>query len=339
MATMKEVAEYADVSVATVSRVINASGYVSPELIERVNNAMRELNYQPSDLARSLRRQQTLTVGILIPQLDHPFFSALSFAIEKSLFSNDYRTLICSAEENQDKERAYVEMLIRQRVDGVIFVPTGKSTENLKRFEDSHVPVVLVDRDLKQRQVDKVLSNNDQGGYEGMRYLLNQGHRRIAVIASPMYSEAMVARLDGAHKALTDHNVPLDPDLIITGSQTQFEMGYETAISLLGQPNRPTAIFALTDVIAIGVMHAAAKLGLHLPQDLSVMGFDNIPLAAFSIPELTTVGQPIYEMGEAATKRLLQRIQYPAEPHSTVMLENQLIIRNSVTQARPQNTA
>jgi LacI family transcriptional regulator len=175
LATMKEVADYADVSIATVSRVINNTGYVSPDLAQRVHSAMHDLNYQPSSLARSLRRQQTQTIGLLIPQLDQPFFSMLAYAVEKALFSNDYRTLICSAEESREKEDAYVEMLLRQRVDGVIFAPTGHSADNLSRFLRQNIPVILVDRDLPELNVSKVLSANHKGGYLAMNHLLTLG--------------------------------------------------------------------------------------------------------------------------------------------------------------------
>jgi LacI family transcriptional regulator len=332
MSTMKEVALHADVSVATVSRVINRSGYVSPDLVERVQEAMRALNYQPSALARSLRRRESLTVGVLIPQLDHPFFGALAFAIEKSLFANDYRTLICSSEEDRSKENAYIDILLGQRVDGVIVAPTGQSSEALRKLREARVPVVLVDRNLNVPQVDKVLSSNYQGGYDGMLHLLEQGHRNIGVIGAPAYSEAMVLRMKGIHQALADFNVKLRPKLIETESLQQFQIGFDTAMQLLQQPDPPTAIFALTDVMAIGVMHAASQLGLKLPENLSVMGFDGIPLAAYSIPELTTVAQPIYEMGETATRLLLKRIHYDDLPYETVMLENKLIVRKSVAQ-------
>lgn len=327
---MKEVAEYAAVSIATVSRVINKTGYVSPDLEERVQDAMRILNYQPSALARSLRRQETLTVGLLVPMLDHPFFSALAFASEKTLFQHDYRTLMCSAEENHEKEHAYIDMLIQQRVDGVIFVPTGKSTDNLHRLLARDVPVVLVDRDLNVSQVDRIMTNNYDGAYEAMRYLLELGHRNIAVIGGPAYSEAMNMRLQGVQAALDDYGVALRPELMGIGDRHQFELGYETAVSLLEKPDRPTAIFALTDVMAIGVLHAAARHHLRVPEDLSVMGFDNIPISAYSIPSLTTVAQPIYEMGQAAAEVLLNRIQDPALPLETRQLNTRLLIRNSV---------
>lgn len=329
MATMKEVADRADVSVATVSRVINKSGYVSPDLEARVHEAMRTLKYQPSALARSLRRQETQTIGVLVPQLDQPFFSALAFTVEKALFSGGYRTLICSAEEDQDKENAYVEMLLRQRVDGVIMVPTGRSVHAIRQFLDKNIPVVLVDRDLPALQANKVLSDNYKGGYEGMRYLLEIGHTKIGVIGAPAYSEAMTQRMAGIRQALADHHVQDNPELLVTGVLQQFEMGYQSALELLRQTPRPTAIFALTDVIAVGVMHAASALGLRLPQDLSVMGFDNIPLATYSIPGLTTIAQPIYEMGEAATKLLLAHVHTHELEPQTLVFDCKLVVRQS----------
>jgi LacI family transcriptional regulator len=329
MATMKEVADQADVSVATVSRVINKTGYVSPDLEERVHTAMRALKYQPSALARSLRRQQTQTIGVLIPQLDHPFFSTLAFSVEKSLFPHEYRTLICSAEEDQDKENAYTEIMLRQRVDGVIMVPTGRSENNLRQLVEKNVPVVLIDRDLPEIEVNKVLVENAQGAYDGMKHLLELGHRNIAVIGAPAYSQAMLQRIEGVHRALADFGVEDNPELLVTGTLQQFEMGYQTALRFLKQTPRPTAIFALTDVTAIGVMHAAAEMGLHLPQDLSVMGFDDIPLASFSIPTLTTVAQPIAQMGEIATRLLLSHIHHRDTEAESISLNTKLVVRQS----------
>jgi LacI family transcriptional regulator len=329
VATIKEVADHAGVSVATVSRVVNKTGYVSLDLQERVQNAMRTLNYRPSALARSLRRQETQTIGILVPQLDQPFFSALVFAVEKTLFSSDYRALICSAEERRDKEDAYIEMLMRQRVDGVILVPTGQSTDNVRRLLDEGVPVVLVDRDIPNLAINRVLCNNYPGGASAIEHLLALGHRRIGMIGGPDYSEAIIDRMNGAREALLAAGVEVDPALCITGSMPQFEMGYTMGMQLLDRSDRPTAIFAFNDVIAIGVLHAAAELGLRLPDDLSVIGFDDIPAAAYSIPELTTVAQPIYAMGEQAANLLIRHIRDSDAPVESVKLETQLIIRKS----------
>jgi len=326
---MKDVAEKAGVSVATVSRVINQNGYVRSDVQARVLEAMRQLNYQPSLLARSLRRQETRAIGLLIPQLDHPFFSTLAFAIEKALFAQDYRTLICSAEENAAKEEAYIDMLLRQRVDGVIFVPTGHSAQTLARLQAMTIPAVLVDRDLVGvSQVSKVLSNNVHGGYLGMRHLLELGHRQIGIIGAHEYSDSMAQRLHGAQQALAEYGLS-NPPMVLMDALGQFEMGYSAGMRLLCLEPRPTAIFALTDVIAVGVLHAAAELAIRLPQELSVVGFDDIPLAAYSIPALTTIAQPITEMGEQAVAILLRHIQQPDLPVEVMTLATRLVIRHS----------
>ncbi|NDJ61338.1 MAG: LacI family transcriptional regulator [Chloroflexi bacterium] len=333
MATIKQVAERAQVSVATVSRVINETGLVSPDLEQRVRAAMEDLNYYPSALGRGLRRSETMTIGVLIPELDQPFFSALVSSVESALFRQDYRTLVCSAEEDPAREAAYIQILLQQRVDGVIYVPTGQQAGNVSKLRKSSVPVVLVDRDVSTYQVDKVMCDNESGAYEGMSHLIKQGHRRIGVIGGPDYSFAILRRMAGVRRALADAAMPLNSQFLIMGTLQQFELGYQTAMHLLTQPERPTAIFALTDMIAIGVLHTASRLGLHLPGDLSVMGFDDIPLATYSIPELTTVAQPIYEMGALATKLLLARLHDHDRPYEQHILDARLVVRNSVAGA------
>lgn len=334
MATMKEVADRANVSVATVSRVINKSGYVRPELEERVFIAMSELKYQPSALARSLRRQETLTVGLLVPQVDLPFFGALAFTIERSLFDHNYRALICSAEEDATKENAYIQMLIRQRVDGVIMVPTGHNSEGMRQLIDAGVPVVLVDRDLNIDGVSKVLSNNHQGGYEGMKHLLSLGHRHIAIISALTHTKSVAARIAGAHAALAESHLAPFLELYSASTPDQFDFGYRAMETILQKTVLPGAVFALTDVAAVGVMHAVARHGLSIPRDLSVLGFDNIPLSAFVLPELTTVEQPIREMGIRASELLLDIMQRREHRPQTVMLNTRVIVRQSTTAPR-----
>jgi LacI family transcriptional regulator len=331
VATIKEVAQHAGVSVATVSRVVNKSGYVSANLEERVRAAMRDLNYKPSALARSLRRQVTQTIGVLVPQLDQPFFSALAFAVEKTLFNRDYRALVCSSEESREKEDAYIDILLRQRVDGVVLAPTGHNTENVHRLVDGGVPVVIVDRDLPHVPVNRVLATNYEGALSGARYLIELGHRRIALIGGAPHSEAMSHRLEGARRALISAGCPPADDMIVINRLPEFEESYRAAQKLLARPleERPTAIFALNDVMAMGVYHAAAELGLILPDDLSVVGFDDIPAARYIVPSLTTVAQPIYQMGEAAALTLIRHIQDDSLPLETIQLETRLVVRDS----------
>ncbi|MBZ0277443.1 MAG: LacI family transcriptional regulator [Anaerolineae bacterium] len=330
MVTMKEVADRAGVSIATVSRVINQNGYVSPKLEASVKAAMDALNYQPSALARGLRRQETLTVGVLVPQINHMFFGTLTFAIEKTLFDAGYRALICSAEENHDKEDAYIETLIRQRVDGVILVPTGHSPANVERLLNQNAATVLVDRDLPDTtNVSRVLSDNILGGYLGARHLLDLGHRRIGVISTSNSSDPMIHRLEGVKRAFEECSLEYDPDTFVAGTLHQYSAGYDATRDLLNRRQPPTAIFAFTDVVALGVLRAAAEMGLKVPDDLSIIGYDNLELTAYSSPQLTTIAQPIYEMGETAAHCLVTQMQNPEAPVERVMLPVQLVIRET----------
>jgi LacI family transcriptional regulator len=329
MTTIKEVADHAGVSVATVSRVVNNTGYVSTDLRERVQEAMTMLNYRPSALARSLRRQESLTIGVLLPQLNQPFFSTLAFVMEKTLFASDYRTLICSSEEDPGKEAAYIDMLLRQRVDGVLLVPTGQSADNVSRLLASRVPAVLIDRDLPGLPINRVMSDNRGGALLGARHLLELGHRRIAVLSGVPYGEVMQMRLDGIAQAFDEYGVEYSHHTLIGSAVPEFETSYQAARGLLQGEDRPTAVFALTDVIAVGVLHAAAELRIPVPQALSVVGFDNIPLASYSIPSLTTVSQPIARMGTTAVSILLRQINAPDAPPESVTLETELALRKS----------
>jgi len=337
MPTMKEVAARAGVSIATVSRVINQNGYVATALQDKVRRTMGALNYQPSALARGLRRQETQSVGVLVPKLSQPFFSLLGHVIEQELFTQGYRAFLCSAEEDPDKESAYLEMLLRQRVDGVILVPTGRSLTNVERLLRTKLPVVLVDRDLPALKVDRVLSDNVSGGYQIARHLLDLGHQRIAVIGAEPHSESIARRLAGVRQALDEAGIKPTEECLALSTGEQFKLGFSITQRLSRQRRRPTAVIALTDMLAVGALHGAWKAGLQLPADLSVTGFDDIPLASYVLPELTTIAQPITQMGERAVHRLLRLVQKhllhlgedPELKPECVVLRTCLIVRNS----------
>jgi LacI family transcriptional regulator len=327
------------VSTATISRLINQTGYVAAPLQEKIRRSMEALNYQPNALARSLRRQETQSVGVLVPKLSQPFFGLLGHAIEQALFTKGYRTFLCSAEEDSDKEAAYLEMLLRQRADGVILVPTGRSLSNVERLLRTRLPVVLVDRDLPALQVDRVLSDNITGGRQIARHLLRLGHRRIAIIGAEPHSESMERRLAGVRQGLKRAGIQPVEECLVANTGSQFQLGFSTTQRLVLQHPRPTAVIALTDMLAVGAIHGAWKAGLELPRDLSVTGFDDIPLASYVLPELTTVAQPITEMGERAVHQLLQRVRQrlvrsgtdfaPRHKVNRVLLPAHLIVRNS----------
>jgi LacI family transcriptional regulator len=325
--TIKDVALKADVSIATVSRVLNGSRYVSPDLRERVMNAMQALGYQPNAIAQGLRRQATHTVGLLVPRINEPFFAQFSFALEKTLFSSGYRTLFCSTEENPDKEREYVSILLSQQVDAVVAFPSIAGTdENIARLVERGVPVVVVERQLAGVDVSQVLVTNFQGAYDGVRHLMGLGHQRIGVICAST-ENIPPDRLDGARQAVIDSGV--EGDIRVVDRLPDFKTGYDVALDMLRKRPRPTAIFALTDSMAVGVLHAAAQVGLRVPADLSIVGFDDIPLVSFLIPPLTTIAQPTYAMGESAARILLDQLESEGAGPQTVLLETELILRAS----------
>jgi LacI family transcriptional regulator len=219
--------------------------------------------------------------------------------------------------------------MLRQRVDGVIIGPTSYNQENLMKLLDQKIPVVLVDRDLPELEVSRVIINNVQGGYDGASHLLELGHRQLGVIGAHERSEAMGRRVRGILNAFAEHATGCRPRFLFTHDLQQFEEGYLATKQLLQQSPRPTAIFALNDVLAIGVLKAAAELGLRTPEDLSVVGFDDIALASYIVPALTTVAQPIYDMGETAARILLRQMNGTDQPIESVRFDTQLIVRSS----------
>lgn len=331
---MHEVAEAANVSIATVSRVINDSGGVSVAVAERVREAMKALNYHPSSVARSLKVQRSMLVGVLVPFLDHPSYSRMALAIERSLFDQGYHALICNAEEDEARERAYIEMLLRQRVEGIIIDTSARSFDGLIELQKNHVPIVLFDRIVNTIQCNQVFCDNSLGGYTGIQHLAELGHRRIGVIATMSYTETMMRRVAGTRQAIDAYGIDADPALLIQGDTQLFDMGYNAAKHLLQLDPPPTAIFALTDVTAVGVMHAAAEMGLHIPDDLSVVGYDDLPIASYTIPPLTTVAQPIMQMGETASAVLIRHIENAELPPERVVLPTQLVVRATTAPPR-----
>jgi LacI family transcriptional regulator len=325
------VANAAGVSIATVSRVINGNYPVSDELRARVQKAMDELAYQPNTLARGLRRQKTQSIGVLIPKLNDQFLGTLAYTIEKTLFDNGYRALLCSTEEALERETAYIDSLLQQQVDGVIMFPREHSRENVKRLLKAEVPVVLVERELKHLPVHHVLVNNFQGGYRAARHLVELGHKEIGLMTAVIDPYPIQNRLEGALAALRDAGIPLPDEWMMTirSSAPRFQIGYRFGEAIARLAKRPTAIFALTDELAVGAMHALNDKRIRVPEDMSIVGFDNIPLASFVIPALTTVEQPASQIGETAGTILLRSLEGESDTVEYVSLETRLIVRDS----------
>jgi len=328
---MRDVAQHAGVSVTTVSHVINNTRPVSYELRMRVTEAMQELGYQTNILARGLRKGETLTVGVILPDSANPFFAEVARGVEDASFMNGYSVILCNTDSNLEKERIYTDVLVKKQVDGILFIAAGLSTENIQSLLDREMPLVIVDRQVPEVNVDCVLTNNRQGGYLAAHHLISLGHRRIGCIVGPENIRSSLERLTGYRDAIQEAGLPFDKTLIVKGD-FQYESGYEAAHRLLTIDDPPSAIFAFNDLMAVGALSYALEKGYPVPAGLSVVGFDDVRLAVYANPPITTVMQPKYEIGELATQILLERMKNPETDPCRRMLETRLILRKSTAQ-------
>ena len=328
--TMHQIAERAKVSIGTVSHVINGTAKVREKLRQRVLEAIRSLGYQPNELARGMRRNQTSMLAMIIPDVTNPFFPAVVRGAEDIAFRNSLRLVLCNTDNDPQKETFYLDELRSYRPAGWLVIPSAES-EIATRMQSASAapPVVCLDRQPKGWNGDVVLVDNEMGALNATRYLLRMGHRRLAAITGPLNLTAAADRLKGFKRALNEAKIIVEPDYV---QEARFERsaGYEAAKRLLGMLPRPTAIFAANDLIALGVLSAAREMGLGCPEDLSIVGFDNLDFAEFTAPALTTVHQPGYQLGTAAARLLLERIGGKKHPAERVLLPTELKIRESV---------
>jgi len=328
MATIREVAKAASVSSTTVSHVINGTRYVSEAVRTRVLGAINALGYQHNVLARSLRRGETHTIGLILPDSANPFFAKVGRSIEAAAFDLAYSVVLCNSEGNLAREQHYTEVLTKKQVDGIIFVAAGDRTKSLSVLLGRRAPFVVIDRDLPDVRADAVLADNRQGGHLATRHLLALGHRRIACISGPSNVTPSAERVTGYRQALTEADLPIQENLILRGD-FHLESGWAAASELLRRPIPPTAIFACNDLMAIGAIRAAAELARRIPEDLAVVGFDDIELSAYSVPPLTTILQPTADMGRRAVQLLMDRIGDPGLPHRREIFPTTLTVRAS----------
>jgi len=308
MANIKDVADLAGVSITTVSHVINKTRFVSDELIERVNKAMEVLDYHPNTLARSLRSGQTKTIGLVIPDISNQFFAEVSRKIEDKGFEYGYSVFLCNTDDDSSKEKSYIDVLLANQVDGIVFISAGEVSNNLKKVLDSDVPIVIADRDIEEIQSDIVLLDNFHGGYEATKYLIGLGHKRIGCITGPSPVTPSALRLQGFKTAMHESGLKFDP-LLITQGDFRYQSGEVAMLDLLSNPQRPTAVFVFNDMMALGAIRAVYNRGLKVPDDLSLIGFDDIPLSRALYPTLTTMAQPILEMANLVVDLLIEKIR------------------------------
>jgi LacI family transcriptional regulator len=328
MTTIREVAESAGVSYATVSHVINNTRLVSHETRERVLTAMEQLNYRPNALARSLRQGKTNTIGLVLPDSANPFFAEISRGIEDEAFKRGYSVFLCNTELDIQRELFYVDVLSKKQVDGIIFVAAGDQADSLDFLLRRNMPVVMIDRDVPNVEVDAVLTDHKLGGFLATRHLIELGHKRIACIAGPSSITPSAERITGYRRALEEAGISYDENLVLRGDY-HAQSGLEITHSILKMNLRPTAIFALNDLMALGALRAAAEADCSVPDDLAVVGYDDLEIARFTNPPLTTISQPKKAIGAQAVSLLVDRMSQKSRAPSRLVLPPELVIRRS----------
>ncbi len=329
--TMREIAQRAQVSLGTVSHVVNGTAAVTPQLKERVLEAIRSLGFQPSALAQGLRQNRIRMIGMIVPDITNPFFPAVVRGAEDVAFRESYRLVLCNTDNEPEKEALYVKELRSYRAAGLLIIPAAGSdlVAELEATPAVSQPVVCVDRCPEGWKSDGVVTDGEKGAYLATMHLIEAGHRQLGVITGPPQVANSILRLRGFQKAMKEAGIRIAKEFIQPAA-FDTRTGCEAGKRLLSLSPRPTAIFAFNDMMALGVLHALHELGLRCPEDISLVGFDNLEFCEYTSPALTSVYQPGYEMGAAAATLLLSRMAGSQDPPQRIALATELKTRRSV---------
>jgi len=328
--TIKDIAKVANVSTATVSKVLNNKDQrISTETRELVLKIAKEKKYIRNSMARSLVTKKTNTIGLILPDITNPFFPELARGAEDKANEAGYMIMFANTDDNADKESRYLNMLAEKMVDGIILTQSAHKEGNSETLEALKLPIVLIDRDMELKNIKgRVLVDNFNGAYDGVSYLIKKGHKKIAFITGPFSTTTSKDRLKGYEKALTDHNISINRDLIFEG-EYKGQWGVQATHMLLDQKADVDAIFCGNDLIAINVIKTLKKKNIKVPEDIAIVGYDNIQFSEMIEPSLTTVNQPVYEMGYKAVELLIDILEGKVY-EKIIQLETNLVIRESV---------
>jgi len=337
MIRIVDIAEKADVSPGTVSKILKGNYIGSQETKNRVLKIAKEFGYTPNLIASSLKSRRSRIIALIVPEISVPFFPELSRGVEDVAREHGYNVILCSSNNDQIQEARYLESLERRWIDGIIFSRVTGDTfkEKVPRLLENKVKMVFVDRVPAESKlpVARVEIDNEKAAYTATEFLIKLGHRDIACITGPLNTRIAQQRLEGYKKALKDNNLPIRDELIAEGT-FKLDSGFK-GVNILLDRNVPfTAIFANNDLMAVGAIKALRKRNLQVPDDVSVMGFDGIPLSEYIDPSLTTVVQPIYEMGKTAAKLLLESIKKGGELKDHIVLDTRIEVRESTGERR-----
>jgi LacI family transcriptional regulator len=335
MSTISDVAKRAGVSAMTVSRVVNGSGATSLETRARVEAAIEELGYVPNALARQLRSKRTKTIALVVSDISNPFFTTIARGVEDVAVGHGFSVMYCNTDESETEEEQYLRMLVERQIDGVLLVPARSSGESFRLLHAQGVPVVVLDRRVAARNVDTVRCDSEAGAYALARHLLDLGHRDIAMLTGRRTISTSVDRVAGCRRALEEAGLELPDERVhfggfMFGKSNQAD-GHRMASEVLDAPGaRPTAFFCANNFIAFGAIRALRERGVRVPDDVSIVAFDDLPEEWVAEPFLTCAAQPAYELGHRAADLLLARIGGGGPPAGqSVVLPFELIIRRS----------
>ena len=304
---IKDIAKDAGVSVATVSRVLNGTKFVSKELQEKVLASIERQGYVADHIARSMVLKKTFTIGLIIPSVSEMYHQMIFSSVESTLEAAGYKVLVCRVQDTLSNERIYLDLLMQNRVDGIILMHESNNPEVYAQLKKTQVPIVLAGIDIPGLQFPQVRIDDMAAAMDGTRYLLRLGHRKIGLITGSGYSVGD-KRLEGYKKSLAEYGVSFDESLLEAGGYT-IESGYEAMKTLLARHSHLDAVFALSDEMAVGALRAAYEQRRSIPEEISLLGFDGITLSAYTTPKLTTVSQPISEIGEKSAVILMKMLQ------------------------------
>ncbi len=334
MADIRDVAKRAGVAPITVSRCINSSGYVSPETRARVQAAVAELGFVPNRLASGLRSKRRNTLALVLTDITNPYFTTIARGVEDTASEAGYAVIFGNTDESPTKEKMYLQMLLEQRVDGILLVPALSERDSVAFIKKQGTPIVVLDRRVPQVRTDVVRCDSEEGAYQLTSLLLKLGHRDIAILNGPADVSTADDRLKGYRRALGEAGIAKNTTREFQG-EFRKESGIEMTRRALAVVPRPTAIFASNNFIAFGALKALRELGLRVPEDIAVVGFDDLPSALVTFPFLTVAAQPAYEMGKAATEMLLKRLSgEAADRYRELVLPAEIVIWQSSGRAR-----
>jgi LacI family transcriptional regulator len=326
--TIRDVAQRAGVSVRTVSRVVNDRGEITDATRQRVRVAIDELGFRPSKLARALVTQHTDTVGLIVDDISNPFFAEVARAVQSSAQAAGYDVFLCNSAGRWEEELASLDSLVTHGVDGIILYPSaGLTSERIKPFADRYAPIVTIGASPSHPSISRIAITTRAGAREAVEYLIEKGHRAIAMLCG-LGAVSIHRRYQGYRDALLAHDLPVRDELVYPGPAT-FERGRQSARELLVSHPEVTAIFAYNDLLGLGSLRACRELGRRVPDDCAIMGFDDIPLADWVSPTLTTVRVDKTALGEGAVARLLEMLRTPGCACTPITVPTGLILRES----------